>query len=610
MGNIERTEIRRDWETLAGNIAKHLNENDQISESRKSELRGVLKVCDEYRKADGNVARKERDHLRAARKIAGDHGKPPASSDNKPEPSVDLLEEWFSSHADFFKNQSGEHCYTIRWDNGLEQTFLLEMLEYHIVLVAKRFLGIRIPSEAAIKQIFRTFEAECLLSRKTRDTFLRVGFDKATKTYYLYRGEQGVWEDEVFKPHDWVAVKWNADGWDIVGKDEKLPIRFIEHTRIKPLEFEPKRGGNFRKALRGFGNTDEDVERAIACWGLSALGPEKNKALLYLEGEKGSGKSYLTQYLKRMIDPTDMDAEEGFPVDSPDLYLHAKFNWVLFYGNLDEQTVPPRTLEELCRLATKGGSSPRKHHSQSQVAQMKGCRAAILNGLECVYTKDDQHDRSLVVRVPMIADRANTYKEDWELEEAFAEHGPYVLGSLLDAFVEYLRNRRKSRSEFRMREAAARLECGEEVLGFEKGSSVEWLNRKVAQDSAREIVGKPTAKAIQAFVRSTPRENLPVVITAGELLEQLEALANAPKHDFGILKKSATSLGIFLRNNPHGMRSGFGVIVEYPNEKNEIPRNHYLLDLDPAFEQEDFSEQSGIHSIRDLDRAVRELANG
>jgi len=91
--------------------------------------------------------------------------------------------------------------------------------------------------------------------------------------------------------------------------------------------------------------------------------------------------------------------------------------------------LPASLSDTLCRLATGGGFSTRKLHSDLDETM----RPVILNGIEVVVTRADLADRSIFLKLEAIAPERR--RAEAELVAAFEADRPALFGALLDGLV-------------------------------------------------------------------------------------------------------------------------------------------------------------------------------
>jgi hypothetical protein len=255
------------------------------------------------------------------------------------------------------------------------------------------------------------------------------------------------------------SVEIDEDGWRVV---ENSPAWFIRTSSMKALP-EPLSGGCLTQLREIVHLSDEDF--VILCgWLVAACNPEGPFPLLALSAEAGSGKSFLTSVLKKIIDD-DVSPKLAPFKDVDAIFAAAASHWVLAYDNLTRLT--PEDSDHLCRVATGAGYSKRKLYTDNDEYTTSAARPVILNGITVPVTKLDLTDRSYFINLPHIPpEKRRTEKDLWR---AFDQMRPHLLGALLTAVSCALRQKDYSPANPpRMADAA------EFTLQAEKGGGLPW----------------------------------------------------------------------------------------------------------------------------------------
>ncbi len=138
------------------------------------------------------------------------------------------------------------------------------------------------------------------------------------------------------------------------------------------------------------------------------------------------------QFIKSLVDHSELDAGFNQPKDEQDHALNAYHNYVLFYDNLSD--ISEKLSDALCRTVTGSTFSTRKLFTNSEQFAFKFKRPVILNGLNQIVAKSDLLDRSLVMQLERIS--ADKSKEPSILWAEFDEVKPYILGAIFDTLIK------------------------------------------------------------------------------------------------------------------------------------------------------------------------------
>lgn len=146
-----------------------------------------------------------------------------------------------------------------------------------------------------------------------------------------------------------------------------------------------------------------------------------------LQGDPGSGKSEAARRIRGVIDPSTVPLQSLFSSER-DAAIACVNSKVIALDNMRE--MKPVVSDILCRIATGGGLRTRKLGTDKGEQLFNIMAPVILTGIEDLTTQPDLADRSLVFRCQRIS--ASKRKTQQDLEAAFAEDAPFILGMLLD----------------------------------------------------------------------------------------------------------------------------------------------------------------------------------
>ena len=343
------------------------------------------------------------------------------------------------------------------------------------------------------------------------------------------------------------VVEIDENGWKVV---ENSPAWFIRTSSMKPLP-EPLPEGHLTQLREIIHLSDEDF--VILCgWLVAACNPDGPFPLLALSAEAGSGKSFLTEVLKKLIDDDVSPKLAPFKnVDS--IFAAAASHWVLAYDNLTR--LAPEDSDHLCRVATGAGYSKRKLYTDNEEYTTSAARPVILNGITVPITKMDLMDRSYLISLPHIPpEKRRTEKDLWR---AFNKMRPQLLGALLTAVSCALREKDYSPANPpRMADAA------EFTLQAEKGGGLPWPEGTFSAVLAKMEAAKKDEAISEDAVASTLLDlsenggwegslrELLALIHLGRTSEELRFLPGSPRS----LSRRIEEVKPFLRSK--------GVLVE------------------------------------------------
>jgi hypothetical protein len=332
--------------------------------------------------------------------------------------------------------------------------------------------------KGALDDAIRFLEAEAFGAPSVR-TFVRIA-----------RSGERVFVD--LCNEEWRVVEIDQCGWRVVVSDD-IPVFFRRSSTTLPLP-DPERGGSLSD-LRRFVNakTDEDFVLA-ACWLVAATNAEGPFPILLLSSEHGTGKSSTAKALKEILDP-EATSKRSAPRDEDAIITAASNHWILAYDNLS--SVKGDLSDTLCRIATGGGLSKRALYTDCDEFTFFATRPVIVNGIGVSFERPDLMNRTLVVELKPIPEEAR--KTERELEAAFREAHPRILGAVCDAISAALREK-----EYRPERLPRMADASAWVLQAERGGGLPWnagtfasvLDRATREMEEAAIAENPLAQKL------------------------------------------------------------------------------------------------------------------
>ena len=266
----------------------------------------------------------------------------------------------------------------------------------------------------------------------------------------------------------WNSIYITKDNWRV----RKHKNYFYRNKSMKALPV-PSRDKLDKDWIGNIFNISGNSQSMLIMgWLIGSFMPDRPKPMLVIQGEQGSGKSFLASMLRSLVDPAKAD-KTSLPSSERDLYVQAQNNYVLSFDN--QRTLHKRHSDWLCRMVTGGGYSTRRLYTNNEEEVFRLTRPIILNGITQIADQPDLIDRSIFINTPVID--ANSRKPEKELLNSFNTQKPMILGELCNALSASLRNKKKEYARLpRMADFAMFVSEAEEELGWKK------LKRNVKTD--------------------------------------------------------------------------------------------------------------------------------
>ncbi|MEW6290962.1 MAG: hypothetical protein AB1545_14020 [Thermodesulfobacteriota bacterium] len=353
-------------------------------------------------------------------------------------------------------------------------------------------------------------------------------------------------------------VKTVDPDWEVISSQD-CPIKFIRTTRMLPMAA-PVKGGSIDQLWDILNISNEDRMLIIA-WVMSTMQPDGPYPILIIQGEQGSGKSWISRILRDLVDPS-FPALASAPSNERDLAIAATKTRILAFDNMSSIGNP--FSDALCRRGTGGGLTKRTLYTDNEecVYELKG--PTILNGITALSDRNDLMDRAIIINPPSIASE-NRLPES-ELISRWKEVISGVLGALFSAVSCALKNRNKVQLENlpRMADFVCWLAAAEGSLPYSSEDIIEAYLKNRTDIIEDAIYSDPLAHAIRMLVNhsgeftGTPTELLTTLNkTVSEAMRRQRAWPSSPNVMSNRMKRVATFLrerGIDIQFSKSGTR--------------------------------------------------------
>jgi hypothetical protein len=96
----------------------------------------------------------------------------------------------------------------------------------------------------------------------------------------------------------WEQIEITPDDWRVISLKDS-PVRFRRPKGMRPLP-DPERNGDLRRIGTLFNLRDEADLCLILSWMVGAMHPKGPYPILIIQGEQGTGKSFLTKCIRSL----------------------------------------------------------------------------------------------------------------------------------------------------------------------------------------------------------------------------------------------------------------------------------------------------------------------
>ncbi len=262
------------------------------------------------------------------------------------------------------------------------------------------------PNSESINQAIIQMEAKCEDSRQV-ELFNRVGH-YGDAIYY-----------DLTTP-DWRGVRITPSGWEII----YLPPIFRRYSHQNEQVI-PVLGGDPKDILR-FCNLNEDDHCLFVVTAATFFISNIPHVIISQNGEQGSGKSYNSRAVKRLVDPSKAELISS-PKDLEQAQMTADKHWVSAFDNLSK--IIEWFSDFLCRGVTGEGDMKRSLYTNDDEFIRSYRRCFVLNGIGSLMWRPDLLDRSILFDIPILEDG----RSESQINEEWKNALPCILGGFFTA---------------------------------------------------------------------------------------------------------------------------------------------------------------------------------
>jgi hypothetical protein len=504
--HCKRCEAGGDLASLVGVLA------GIISCTGHDELRGpkfaeVLNECEKRGFVKGREVDEEEE---GDEEGAPEEGEKKEEKKKKKGPSIatQLVRLAITNGAEFWKTPEEEPYATIPNGGGHLENHLLRSKRVRQWLSELLFRATgKVAKGSATLDAITVLEGKAVFGQTVHPVFTRLA--EHNGKIYLDLGDD-----------TWRAVEIDSRGWRVIPSD-MVPVRFRRAKGILPLP-PPRRGGSLED-LRRILNVPKGAPWMLTqAWILQAMRPTGPYPPLIVDGEQGSGKSWLGRILRYIIDPNKTPLRRP-PRNEHELLISATNSWVVVYDNLSG--LPKWLGDSLCVVSTGGGGSVRELYSDMDETLFDVQRPVILNGIDELTTRDDLMGRAILLHLPRIKEKDR--KTEKVIKAELDKIRPQALGAILDVISKGLKELPNVDIEHkpRMADFAEWITACEGAMGWEAGEFLKAFVENQNEAKVALIENDMFSTALVAMVKSAPADKsgqTNLEITSTLLLADLE----------------------------------------------------------------------------------------
>lgn len=352
-------------------------------------------------------------------------------------------------------------------------------------------------------------------------------------------------------------MRITGTGWTLV---QNPPVYFYRPDGFA-AQAVPKPNGNLVE-LRDLLNLDERNWVLLLAFLIVSLKPTHPYMALLVSGAYGSGKSKVSEVVKRIIDPNAIE-KQRLPKDEHTLAIQAAMSRLLAYDNAS--SVRWDISDSFCAMLTGGGFITRKYYTDDEQRMFKNSVPIIINGIGEFASQHDLLDRSIVLNLPAIPEGARQTEK--AINTRFEEILPGILGCLFDIVSTAMRrfDEVEPPTTVRMADSAQWLVAAEPATGLPGGTFLRALEESVKEAKIENTINNPLVREIIRILDlSGPQRSYEG--TVGELHDKLrddfkrieKVLPQTPSHLSNALQRLApgmAAIGVMVELQPRTNRA-------------------------------------------------------
>lgn len=294
---------------------------------------------------------------------------------------------------------------------------------------------------------------------------------------------------------DCKCVKIDASGHSIV---TQAPVHFVRPKGFGELPL-PEAEGSLSDLQEALGLDDQTFILVMAFL-ISFFSPTGPRFGMMVQGEQGSGKSILSSFLKRLLDPSIIDRTR-MPKSEQELAIMAEQHALLIFDNAS--TLNWELSDFLCTLLTGGSLLVRKLYTENESFLFTFRRVILMNGIGDYANRPDLLERCIQVNLKAMPQHLR--KTERELNDVLDKLMPRFLHQLYDCVSYAYKNVHdiETPRDIRMSDAAQWIVASEPATDFTPGSMLDALVGVQKEMMAERVINNPLVMALIALLEKS-----------------------------------------------------------------------------------------------------------
>ncbi len=222
----------------------------------------------------------------------------------------------------------------------------------------------------------------------------------------------------------WRVVKITPDGWQIVTTP---PIIFRRYSH-QQSQVDPVPEGDLKKLLELVNVQNDDQKILLLVWLVSCFIPDFPHPISGIYGAQGSAKTLLARLLRKLIDPSAIEAAT-FPKDIKEFVQILAHHSCIFFDNVSY--VSNQISDALCKAVTGDGFSKRELYTDEEDIIFSFRRCLGINGINIAARNPDLLERMILFELERVPPEKR--RQEHDILDEFEKERPKIIGAIFDA---------------------------------------------------------------------------------------------------------------------------------------------------------------------------------
>lgn len=318
----------------------------------------------------------------------------------------------------------------------------------------------------------------------------------------------------------WRVIKMTPEGWQIINNP---PVIFRRYSHQQP-QVDPVSGGDVKKLLEFVNVQNEDQKVLLLVWLVACFIPDFPHPIPNIFGAQGSAKTLLAKLLRKLIDPSLIEAAT-FPKDINEFVQVLAHHSCIFFDNVS--LLSNSNSDALCKAVTGDGFSKRELYTDEEDIIFSFRRCIGINGINIAARKPDLLERCILFELQRVP--PDKRKQEHEILEGFEKERPRIIGGIFDAVVKAIQIKPSVKLDAlpRMADFVVWGCAIAEAIGYSRQQFLDAYYRNIRSQNDEVLQDSSIAAAVMQLMEAQNEWTG----TSSQLLKELKAIATGQEVD-------------------------------------------------------------------------------